>query len=404
MGLPRICLAASAVVLLLIDSRNVSAEDLDFSRAISRPVLENYLARSITMLDLLAGKGDFTDNLRMLRKIGARFCGRTIYLWGYEDRLPELLDVARPNARRLRAADEKMILQAAVFEIVTRDVEKLPVPDWAYDGVSEVPRQRHFSYEAMLHPDGFGRDRWWPGASVPDISRPETKLWFFYLAATYIDLGCEAIHFGQSELMAGNDPDRLHWDELLARVRRYAATRARRRLVLCDAHVPSGGMRRGERLLFDFHSFPLRIVEVLDKPQHGELQMGAFDSIYGRSRGGIAPSGWRCDHLPYLVELDNWGASDRPGQPTPGTCWVWGYDEISWFAHQDKGYRDRWLHYAWNWIRRHDKNGYLQMPGSRILHAPVGGRHWYYANAPSSAVPHGFDQEDAIADLWDAVR
>lgn len=33
--------------------------------------------------------------------------------------------------------------------------------------------------------------------------------------------------------------------------------------------------------------------------------VGAFDNIHGQSKGGIAPKGWRCDHLPYLVELDN---------------------------------------------------------------------------------------------------
>ncbi len=170
--------------------------------------------------------------------------------------------------------------------------------------------------------------------------------------------------------------------------------------MLCDAHVPSGGVRYGQQLLFDFHSFPLRIVEVPERPQEGVLKMGAFDSIYGRSRGGIAPSGWSCEHLPYLVELDNWGVSDRPGQPQVGSCWVWGYDEISWFAHQDEQYRNQWLRYAWDWVREHDANGYFQMPGSRVLHSPVDGQAWYFANRRSDACPHGFQQEDTIKAIW----
>jgi hypothetical protein len=153
-------------------------------------------------------------------------------------------------------------------------------------------------------------------------------------------------------------------------------------------------------LLFDFHSFPLRIVEVPERPQEGVLKMGAFDSIYGRSNGGVSPSGWRCEHLPYLVELDNWGASDRPGQPNVGGCWVWGYDEISWFAHQDEAYRKQWLRYAWDWVREHDPNGFFQMPGSRILHSPVNGEYWYYANTRSEAVPQGFGQEETIKAIW----
>jgi hypothetical protein len=163
-------------------------------------------------------------------------------------------------------------------------------------------------------------------------------------------------------------------------------------------------MRHEGNLLFDFHSFPLRIVEVPEKPQEGILKMGAFDSIYGRSMGGVSPSGWRCDHLPYLVELDNWGVSGTPGQPHAGSCWVWGYDEISWFAHQDQAYRNRWLRYAWNWVREHDPNGFFQMPGSRVLHAPANGHGWYYGNTKSEATPRGFGQEETIKEIWAEAR
>jgi hypothetical protein len=252
----------------------------------------------------------------------------------------------------------------------------------------------------MLYPDGRGHNHWGAKASIPDISQTETKLWFYFLATAYMDVGCEAIHFGQAEIMDANDPDHRHWWDLLQRVRQYAAAHARRRLVLCDAHVPSGGMRHGDHLLFDFHSFPLRIVEVAERPQEGVLQVGVFDSIYGKSMGGIAPSGWRCQHLPYLVELDNWGVSDRPGHGALGGCWVWGYDEMSWFAHQDEAYRNRWLRYAWAWVRANDPNGFLQMPGSRVLHAPVDDRHWYHANTRSAAVAGGFSQEAVIKAIW----
>ena len=371
-----------------------------FDGKISRPVLENYLARSITMLDLLTEHEALEDRLRMLKSMGAKFAGRAVYVWGHEGRLPERLAAARQNAPKIHAADPEMILQACVFEIVSQEVEKIPVPGRAFEAFGLPPEQRHFRYEAMLYPNGRDRDRWWPGASVPDISQVETKLWFYHLAASYIDAGCEAIHFGQAEIMDAADPEHRHWREVLERVRQYAARNARRHWLLCDAHVPSGGMLCGERLLFDFHSFPLRIVEVPERPQEGVLKMGAFDGIYGRSMGGVAPSGWRCEHLPYLVELDNWGVSHRPGQPHVGGCWVWGYDEISWFAHQDEAYRNQWLRYASSWVREHDPNGFLQMPGSRILHAPVNGRRWYDANTRSKAAPHGFGQEETIKAIW----
>ena len=154
-------------------------------------------------------------------------------------------------------------------------------------------------------------------------------------------MGIEAIHFGQTELMNHNDRELEHYSQVLALIRSYANQHARRHMVVCDSHVPSGGLVREGKLLMDFHSFPLRIMEVPDRPQEAVLKVGFSDGIYGRSKGGMTISGWKCEHLPYLVEIDNWGASRHPGQPKAGGIWVWGYDEITWFAHQSKQYRSR---------------------------------------------------------------
>jgi hypothetical protein len=78
----------------------VHAADYQFDGKIGRDVLENYLSRSITMLDLLTGHGNVDDNIRMLKNIGAKFAGRTIYLWGHESQLPTRLAAARQNAPR----------------------------------------------------------------------------------------------------------------------------------------------------------------------------------------------------------------------------------------------------------------------------------------------------------------
>ena len=295
-----------------------------------------------------------------------------------------------------------MILQACVFEIVTSQVEQVPVPDWAFAALGRPVEKRNFRYADMLYPDGRRRDQWGRKASVPDVSRPETKLWFYFLAASYIDLGIEAIHFGQAEIMDGNDPSLEHWSEVLSLVRSHAARHARRHMVLCDAHVPHGGLVRDGRLLLDFHSFPLRIMEVADRPQEAILQLGFSDGIYGRSRGGVTHSGWKCEHLPYLVEIDNWGSSRHPGRAKAGGIWVWGYDEITWFAHQPQEYRNNWLRYAWDWVRRTDPNGFLQMPGSRTLSSPLDGKRWYYANSPSPSAPEGYGQEETIRSIWAA--
>ena len=401
-------ISAAALVIATLMAAGVAAKeprDYRFDRTISRAVLENYLSRSITMEGMLNGRGDFDDDVRMLKETGAKFIGRSICLWGGEAQLLSNFERAKALVPKVHAADPDMVLQACVFEIVSTQVEQVPVADWAFAAFGLAPEKRNFRYADMIYPEGQRRN-WGRNASVPDVSRPETKLWFYFLARSYIDLGFEAIHFGQVEIMNRNDRDGSHWAQVLGLVRDYAARHARRHMVLCDGHTPGGGLVRDGRSLLDFNSFPLRVMEVADdpvgRPLHAELKVGFSDGIYGKSKGGVTPSGWACDHLPYLVELDNWGVSRQPGKPGAGGIWVWGYDEITWFAHLDKAARAEWLRYAWDWVRRTDPAGHLQMPGSRTLRSPADGKRWYYANHPGAAVPDGYGDEDAIRAIWAA--
>jgi hypothetical protein len=89
---------------------------------------------------------------------------------------------------------------------------------------------------------------------------------------SFIDAGLEAIHLGRTELMNHNDRNLEHYAQVLALVRSYAEKYARRHMVVCDSHGPSGGLVRDGQLLMDFHSFPLRIMEVPDKPQEAVLK------------------------------------------------------------------------------------------------------------------------------------
>jgi hypothetical protein len=373
-----------------------------FKKTISREVLDNYLSRSISLEGLLNGRGVLDDNIRMLKSIGAKYIGRSLCLWGREANLLSNLKRAKEQMTMVRTINSEAIFEACIFEIVTTEVDQVPVPPWAFAALQRPVEKRNFRYADMIYSDGRRRDQWGKGSSVPDVSQEETKLWFYFLAASYIDLGFEGIHFGQVEIMNGNDPHLDHWAQVFALTRSHAASYARRQMVLCNAHIPSGGLLRDGRLLLDFHAFPLRIKELPGHPEEAILKVGFSDGIYGRSKGGITFSGWTCEHLPYLVELDNWGVSKEPGQSGAGGNWVWGYDEITWFAHQSKQYRSDWLHYAWNWVRRTDPNGYLEMPGGRTMTSPIDKRRWYFANLPSASVPEGLGDEETIRAIWTA--
>ncbi|MBR9854321.1 MAG: hypothetical protein GYB37_07040 [Algicola sp.] len=381
------------------------------NEGVSEDVLKNYLSRSITMAELCVPEGFYQDgaypykkdDFRMVQNIVPKFIGRTIFLWGNETKIenPAFLAGSESIVDQLHGIDPDIILQACIFEIVTEEVEKISVPAWAFEAFGVERAVRTFNYEAMLNTEGKYVDHWGGRMSVPDISRPETKMWFYFLAKKYIDIGMEAIHFGQVDLMAMTEDGYRDWDELLKAIRGYASKHARRKTVLCDAHVPFGGLVLNNHLLLDFHSFPLRAKEVPNEPESCVLEEGYLDSFYGRSKGGITPSGWRTEHLPYLVEFDNFGISDRPGVADLATSELWGYDEITWFSLQPKDYRDNWLEYANEWIRKTDQEGYLQMPGGRVIVPTADGKtERYRANTISDSCPSGYGQEEMIKKIW----
>ncbi len=369
-----------------------------FDGKISRPVLENYLARSICIEGMFNGRGPLADDIRMITNCGAKYIARGLCLWGAENNFLTNIKRAREEVPQLRAADPDIVLEGCVFETVSAKVSQIAIPDWVFKDLGQQVEERNFRYEEMIYP--MGQRRAMGNAQVPDESRMETQLWFYYQAASYIDLGCEAIHFGQVEIMNRNDHGNTNWFRLIGLVREYAAKHARRHMVICNGHVPTGGLMHAGDPILDFHAFPLRVKETPEKPQEAILQVGFTDAIYGRSKGGKTFSGWSCEHLPYLVELDNYGRSRHPGEPNikGEFLWVWGYDEITWFGLQPREYRAKWLQYAWDWVRKADPNGYLEMPGGRT--ASSAEMRWYFANNPSEAVPTGRGDEAAIRAVW----
>ena len=128
--------------------------------------------------------------------------------------------------------------------------------------------------------------------------------------------------------------------------------------------------------------------------------MGHLDAIFKRSKGCVSPSGWRCDSLPYLVEFDNYGRGRRPNVADTKSIFVWGWDEISWLSLQDEDYRNRWLVYAHDWIKKTDPNGHLQMPVNRMITCPNDTQGSYRANTKSEDCPIGYSQEETIKAIW----
>ena len=168
------------------------------------------------MQSLVAGRGNLDDDLRMLTGIGAKFLGRSLCLWGGEAGLLGNLEKAKQQVRVAIKADPEMLFEACIFEIVTTQVEQLAVPDWAFLALGRPVEKRNFRYADMLYSDGRRVNQWGSGSSVPDVVKlcRRRRLYFYFLARSFIDAGFEAIHYGQVEIMNGNDPHLTHWSQV----------------------------------------------------------------------------------------------------------------------------------------------------------------------------------------------
>ena len=198
--------------------------------------------------------------------------------------------------------------------------------------------------------------------------------------------------------------------------------------MLCDAHTH--GITVGGVSLFDYNAWPLRLKEIPERPMNCILEAGYLDSIWGRSKGGVTPSGWEAESLPFLVEFDNFGRRPDAPVPTLDSHYAWGYDEIDWLMLHSREERAKIIRSVYGFTR--SQGGHLEMPSRRclteeyetvwkdpdtdwldavsedeFLRYTVDGegnahifRRYYSANDPSDACPFGLGDEAVITELW----
>lgn len=376
--------------------------DFTFNNSISREVLNNYLARAVSHASLLdntdVGKPDdvsFEEDLQMLLHEGAKLIGRAAYVWSSLDDA-EHWQICRKRAELCHKADPEMMLQCCVFECVRKEFcESIAIPEWVFKAFGKPYENRCFAMDKMLFADGRFTDHWGKDTCVPNIMSLEGQMWIYYRACMYISCGIEAIHFGQVWLIGALDKDWQIWHKIVKMIRDYAKAHARRGYVVCDAHC-HGLITPDGHSIMDFNSFPIRLREIVDEPMKCVAEAGYSDSLFGKSKGGIHPSGWEADPLPFLVEFDNFGRSRTLGQPTPDSIFAWGYDEITWFAIQPEEYRAEFLRYINDWVNSRYPEGWVQMPSRRLVSGVRDIMAVYRANNP----PLGLGDEKTIADIW----
>jgi hypothetical protein len=412
------------------------------NQALTQQALDDILLKSIDMKGwsqlLPYQPGDahtqHLDNIRMLENIGAKLAAFVANPWLYIDTPFDVEDFFSTVTRvcaDIHAALPDVIVGGACYETTAPALNQIPIPDWVFQEFSLSVEARNFDWQKMSYPDHRVSDGNANSRAI-DITQTEARMWYFYMCKRLIDAGYEDIHLGELFTVSQNDvPGYRSFSDVLARIRRYATRAGRRGFVLLQAQTypandagqwddvngKHGPVDSQGNLLLDYCYAPTRARENPDFPYEASLAV-YHDVIFGRSRGGMHPLGWRCERGPYIVQLDN-GGSPSPGKPI-GWPYVWGWSEPDWFINQTPAYRRDWLRYALTWLRRVDPVGHFRPPGQNSG-GGLPGIDDYHANIPWYGTPDdpdvpdslkeprdewfkGFDDEPEIAALWSATE
>src|ERR1051325_6009723 len=144
-----ICVLAPHPTWALETNSTVRPGGFQFDGRISRPVLENYLARSICIEGMLNGRGPLADDIRMITNSGAKYIGRALCLWVAERNFFADIKRAKEQAPQLLAADPEIVLEGCVFETVSPKVNGIAIPDWVFRDMGQPVEERTFRYEGI---------------------------------------------------------------------------------------------------------------------------------------------------------------------------------------------------------------------------------------------------------------
>lgn len=340
--------------------------------------------------------GRYQEMLRLIKRVKPKFIASAAAVYGSWEYVYHFQRVAFMT-NDIKQIDHDIIIQAALSEYVNRNTVGTAItidgtghiPQWVWDAFGLENLNRGFIIEDMAYDDLLNNSDYYIGPQlntdsydiVPDITKQETKLWFYYIGRRYIDAGCESLSFSQVHVMneASIDVhDPSHWNQVFSRLRAYADSRVLTRFLLITGHT--NGLRDADmHLALDFVTAPSRPSEyqqtnIVSYPNGGLCYLAKNQceyDIWGKSLGGITPSGEYCVHSPIMVFIDNYNYNyDLSGYPhiPLSKCYdPYHWDEISWFAMQDKDTRNKWLKYAYFVARCLDNNAYLSLPVKRKL-------------------------------------
>lgn len=415
-----------------------------FCNSISRSTLNKYLnkaaAYSYVTEDTYCTSPEFDEDIEMLNRLQPKWLGRVAGQWwdcGSND--PNEFSNAEIIADRIHTeVNEYIILQAGIYENVNPALSatgdwNVQIPNYVLTEFGQPTTPTQFFEHDLITYNSY--------SNIPDLSKLQARMWFYYRATKYIDAGYEALHFGIFNIMNDNDPRNEHWNNLLVKIRAYATTHARRGIVLTDAHVEQCMSGNDKPYLFDAAMSQIKFLfdylSVTMEPDEYGVPISNpanpfFDNkdrqvkinenactIYAEQYGGNTAQAWGWSYsdshpLPTLIEFDNGGANvfdceglktidgfqcnidDDPELETPEYL-TWGFGgESVWFPLQSDGYRNYFNTYAHSTIKEISPDLFLRMN----LRMP-----YTYSGAPWPGIIYNakieeFNDESTIKWIW----
>lgn len=391
-------------VMCLAETSAKEKKDYTFKNSISLKVLNNYLDRA-TQYGVCSSSLDpveFDEGARYILNIGAKYVLRAGGEWYASNGPTTFAAEAKEKLALVHSVDPDVIFETCIFETVTSSIDKIKIPAYVFEAFGLKPEDRTFRMADTIFKDGYGINQMGLNAHIPDITRLEHQMFVYYRATQYIDMGFEALHLGQVNLIGRNDPNDEAWTKVIGMIREYAKKHARRGYVIINAHGELINSNNGAQLV-DMIVAPTRILaspdekdhEVSeDNPQRCDISSGnAPDAVYNKRQLRTSPSGWSTDQYPYLVHLDNYDDGVNGDHSKKEN--IWGWDETSWYLNQPQWYRVLFMKKIYDKIKKYDENGHfvLVMKGS-------GGKSLagvpYYVNNKSEYCPEGSGDEEFI--------
>ncbi len=458
----------------LSGKKRIQSSEYYFMGSMSQELINKYLDRSLFMQSYSHAESWFdppTDStlnpekkkgMDMMRDVRPKVVG-LISFWGGEDdmRIHLACEQLTKDIDAIHAFDPDVICQAGIMEIANFGDTTIPdfvLSEFGYlktyyntstgtyttvnvhtnaDGVvtnkfdarkmsydepylSEVPADISKSPAEVLAERRL----------MPDFTKVETQMWFYYMATRYIDCGCEMLQLGDSFLMVFKDKEYGHqslWS-LMQRIRKYGSTR-NRGVVLLEGRYRVGGfspyyfdpetspIKRARdkgherQLLFDILSSGVPLFQLSGKApwpayppctsSYAPVELRKVDLI-GNSPGGLHPMGWYCKHTPYRLQLDQ-GSSEvihGCGVGVVGSQGTYGWDNTGWFAAQAVDYRNKIIKYIHYQVKCFDRKAHYVMSGRHVYSTKVFPGEPWQPPLRYNAYTGAASQQDTIKCVW----